>query len=161
MGLTEEYRDELEGVEKSLDRQVTGESFLDLKSALDNVLPFILLLLGFVILFTFFVPVTARVEKWIVWGNWIVISYFAVRLVVEFKLSNSDQEFVRQHWLDMLIVIPVFSIFEEVKMMQVVRESEFLPVSREVMTGSATVESTGIAARLTKISRIIRKSLPW
>ncbi len=159
MGITGEHREDVEEVQESLERKVMGESFLDVKSALDNVLPFMLLLLGFIILFNFLLPVTPRMEQWIVYGNWVVLIYFAIRVGVEFKLASSDREFVRQHWLDLLMLVPVFSLFREVRMARALEQVGLLSASEDIMTGSATFRSTGLAARLTKISRMIKRSV--
>ncbi len=159
MGITDEHREDVEDVQESVERKVMGESFLDVKSALDNVLPFILILLGFIVLFNFFLPVTPRIEQWIVYGNWVVLFYFAIRVGVEFKLASSDREFVRQHWLDLMMLVPVFSLFREIRMARALERLGLMSASEEFMTGSATFRSTGIAARLTKISRMIKRSL--
>jgi hypothetical protein len=158
MGITDEYRSQVESVQDSMENKIAGQDALSIKSALDDVLPFIVLLLAFVIMFSFVVPVSDRLSVWVKYANYLVIAYFATRLGVEFKLANSKNQFVSDHWLDMLMVVPAFSILQEAKIMKIVEETVLARYGSKMFTGSA-LQGTGIAARLTRISRMVKKSL--
>jgi hypothetical protein len=163
MGITAEYRDQVENVQSSMENKIAGQDALSIKSALDDILPFVILLLAFSVMFSFVVPVSNNLSVWITRANYLVIVYFAARLAVEFKLSNSNHQFVHDHWLDMLMVIPAFSILQEAKFVRLAddlfEEYELLS-SSEMMTGSA-FRSTGVAARMTKISKIVKRSISF
>lgn len=165
MGLTQDYREDVESVKDSMDKKIMGEDALSLKKSLDDVLPFIFLLLGFSILFGFVLPVNHTLAVYVTWANYVVIAYFAVRLVVEFRLSNSSDSFFKDHWLDMLMVIPAVSIIQEARLFRFIGGLQFLDDiglaarNSKLLTGSATLEGTGIAARLTKIARMIKRSI--
>jgi len=159
MGLTQEYREQIEDLEESMDAQIAGEDALSLKQSLDNVLPFIFLLLGFIVLFGFVVPVSERVAVWVNWANYVVLSYFGVRLMVEYRLSNSNDQFVKDHWMDMMMVIPAFSLLREVKLIQFFEESLLARFAPEVAAGSASFRSTTVAAKLTRIARVMKRSI--
>lgn len=159
MGITQEYRGQVEDLEESMDAKIAGEDALSLKRGLDSVLPFIFLLLGFIVLFGFVVPVSQRVAIWVTWANYVVIAYFGVRLAVEYRLSNSNDQFLREHWLDLLMVIPVFSLFEEFKLAQLMEQSVLARFAPEMAASSAAFRSTTVAARMTKIARMLKRSI--
>lgn len=159
MGLTQEYRKDVEHVQEAVTTKVSAGDALSLKKSLDNVLPFIFLLLGFIILFGFIVPVNQKVEIWINWANYTVLSYFAVRLAVEYKLSGPNDHFLKEHWMDILMVIPAFSLVQEAKFFQLFEESLLARFSPEVAASSASFRSTTVAAKLTRISRMIKRSV--
>lgn len=165
MGLVEENREDVERVQESMQKKIMGEDALSIKKSLDDVLPFIFLLLGFSVLFGFILPVSKTVAVYVTWANYVVIAYFAIRLVVEFRLSNSRDRFVKDHWIDMLMVIPAVSIIQEARIFRFVSGLGFLDElgltaqKSSLLTGSATLEGTSVAARLTKISRMIKRSL--
>ncbi len=152
MSLRGDYQDRVEGIEESLDRSFSYRNAVDLKIFLDNMLPFIFMLLTFVIIFEFFFPVNATMAMWIQWANWTVIIYFALRLGVEFKLSGSRHSFFRQHWFDMLLVIPAFSVLKEA------RAARLFSLGDDALVGSSAVRNTGAAARLTRIARVVKRS---
>lgn len=161
MGLTQEYREQIEEVEHSMESHFSSENALSLKKSLDDVLPFIFMLLAFIVLFGFVVPVNQRVEIWINRANYVVLAYFGARLVVEYKLSNPGDHFLRQHWLDFLMVIPAFSILQEVRLLGVLQETRLAAYAPEFATGSAYLRGTTTATKMTKISRVIKRSLSF
>ena len=160
MGITDEYSDKVEEVQDSMEQKIAVQDALSIKAALDDVLPFIILLLAFVIMFSFVVPVSDRMHVWVNYANYLVIAYFATRLAVEFKLANSKHQFMNDHWVDMLMVVPAFSILQEARIMRIVEETAVARYSSNMVTGSA-LQGTGIAARLTRISRMVKKSLSF
>jgi hypothetical protein len=157
VSLEKEYGNRLDSIQNSVDENLSEQGFLSLKLVLDNVMPFILLLIVFVIIFQFFVPITPGVQIWIDRANWTLITYFALRLAVVYRLSNNHTEFFRQHWLDMLLVIPLFSLLQEVRALKLLEEASLL--GTESASGSRAAASTGAAAKLTRISRIIKRSI--
>jgi len=159
MGLEDEYREKVETVSESMDSRLSEQDALSIKSSLDDVLPFVILLLGFVVLFNFVLNVSSRIQVWITWANYIVISYFAVRLLVDFRLSSSRNKFFHEHVFDILMVVPAISILQEVRMFKLLQEGKMISFMPEFATGSAVFQSTGIAAKLTRILRIIKRSI--
>ena len=162
MGLTEEYQDKVQGITDSMDSRLKEQDALSIKSSLDDVLPGILLVLGFVILFNFFIPVGQKVQVYITWLNYLVIAYFSVRLLVEYRLSSSKNQFLHEHVFDFVMVVPAVSILQEVRFLKVVDEAaqeyQLFDAAPEILTG-ATLQTTGIAARLGKIFKIIKRSI--
>ncbi|MFB6292329.1 MAG: hypothetical protein ABEI58_02950 [Candidatus Nanohaloarchaea archaeon] len=160
MGLTDEYRKEVEDVESSLKSRFSRHRAHRLKVALDNIMPFTLLLIAFVLVFEFVVPITSRMEIWITRANWALISYFTLRLAVAFRLSRSHHEFMHQHWLDILLVVPVFSMFREIRAGRYALEMAEAPMVGRFMAGQTQLMSTTQnAAKLTRMARILRRSV--
>lgn len=162
MGLSDEYQDTVEGITDSMDSRLKEQDALSIKSSLDDVLPGILLVLGLVIMFNFFIPVGKQVQVWVTWANYLVIAYFSVRLIVEYRLSSSRNKFLHEHVFDFLMVIPAVSILQEFKFLKVadeaVEEYKMIDYAPEAITG-ASLRTTGIAAQLGKIFRIIKRSV--
>ena len=157
MGLIHEYQEDVENLEKSIESRYSYNDALDLKIFLDNILPFILILVTFVILFGFFLPVNATVQKWVGWANWTVIGYFSLRLFVGFRLARSKEKFIRQHWFDFLLIIPLFSLLAQAQVFGLLGEMN-LPVEEGLVT-PAIVQNTGVAAQMTRITRIVSRSV--
>ncbi|WEL19742.1 hypothetical protein [Candidatus Nanohalococcus occultus] len=158
MGLTDEYRDAVEETQSRIDASFTKDHASRMKKSLDNVLPLMFLLLGGIIVFSFFVPVSPQMATWVTYANYLVIVYFVARLVVEYRLAVSSEPFFRNHWLDLLMVVPAFSILEEVKLFAVFDELIEFELMPEAATGAAA-RATGVSARIAKIFRIVKRSI--
>jgi len=74
-----------------------------------------------------------------------------------FRLAESDREFLRQHWFDALIIIPAFTLVQEIKALAIFEEAE----SGEATAGIMTTQNAGIAAQITKIVKIIKRSISF
>lgn len=158
VGLTEEYQDKVEGVTESMDSRLKDQDALSIKSSLDDILPMILIVLLFVVLFNFVIPVGQKLHLWVTWANYLVIAYFSVRLIVEYRLASSHEKFFHEHLFDFLMIVPAVSILEEVKLFQAARDYEIVEQTPGFLTG-ASLPTLGISARLGKIFRIIKRSI--
>ncbi len=161
MGITSEYREDVEELESSVEEKVLPRNRASrLKSMLDSLLPFALLSLAFVFLIGLGVPVGERTALMINYLNWGVIAYFASRLVISFRLSRSNKEFFREHWLDFALVIPAFTLLREVRAVLVLDEIGFLSFEEDMVAGSAFASrNMGVFTKLTRIVRVVKKSL--
>ncbi|MFB6189999.1 MAG: hypothetical protein ABEJ91_00305 [Candidatus Nanohaloarchaea archaeon] len=159
MGL-ENYRDEVEEIESSLESHLSRNRAYRLKMLLDRVMPMVLLLIGFIVVFEFFLNVTAAMERWITWANWALIFYFATRLGVAYRLSTNHERFVHRHWLDILLVVPAFSLLQEVRLARIAPALDDLPVfERGILRSFQASSQAENAAKLTRITRIIKRSV--
>ena len=158
MGLTKEYREEVEDIERSVESVISRHQASRVKKILDKVLPLALLGVLFLIMTAFVIPVSQRMATWINYLNWAVIVYFAARLAVEFRLATSSNEFVHEHWLDFMLVVPAFSVLREVKVAKLLEELEILSIDTETVIGSAALSRLGIAGQITRIIRIVKRS---
>lgn len=160
MSLQEEYRDQVQKIEDSMDAVIPRREASRLKRLLDSLLPLALISLTSVIAVHFFIGVNARTATVVNYLNWAVIFYFAARLVVEFRLSKKRDEFLQNHWVDALLVVPAFSLVREVKLFKLLEEAEFLSLESETITGSAiAVREIGVAGKLSRIVRIVKRSI--
>lgn len=149
-------------VQRPIDARFSDQRFAAIKRGLDNVLPMMLLLVTFLVIFQFVLDVTARVKAVLAVANWAVAAYFAVRLAVDFKLSDPGEPFLKQHWMEMIMVIPLFSLLQEARLLKLVQESELigteLALTEQELLATSSLRNTQIAAKLTKIIHLVRRS---
>ncbi|MFB6189946.1 MAG: hypothetical protein ABEJ91_00010 [Candidatus Nanohaloarchaea archaeon] len=159
MGL-EDYREDLEQLGASIESQISRSQAYRIKSSLDRVMPVVLLLIGFVLVFEFFLSVTPAMQQWITWANWTLIAYYATRLVVSYRLSTNHDKFIHRHWLDILLVVPVFSLMQEVRLARLAPALDDLPVfERGILYSLNAGKNAETAAKMTRITRILKKSV--
>jgi len=161
VGITSEYREEVEELESSLEKRLMPRGKASrAKKILDRLLPFALLSLAFVFLIGFGIPVGEKVALVIKYLNWALVLYFAARLVVGFRLAKSNRKFFRQHWLDFALVIPAFSLLKEVKALRLLEEFGVIKISEDTVAGSVFASrNAGVFTKITRIVRILKKSL--
>lgn len=158
MGL-EHYREDVEKLEESVESRVSRTRAYRMKMMLDQVMPFVILLIGFIVVFEFLLSISPAMARWISWANWALILYFAARLGVAYRLSTDHEQFVHQHWLDILLVVPAFSLMQEVRLASVAPALDDLPVfERGVLHSVRSGSKAENAAKLTRITRIIKRS---
>jgi hypothetical protein len=161
MGLTEEYREDVEELEESLEQKlVSRNNAFKAKKWLDRLLPVALISLSFVILIGMGISVNSTIAQLIAYLNWSVIAYFGARLIIGFRLAKSHRKFFKNHWLDFVLVIPAFSLLKEVKILRFAKDLEILSVESETVAGSAMASrNAGVFAKVTRIIRIGKKSV--
>lgn len=161
MGITSEYRERVEELESSMEKKFMPRGKASrAKNILDKLLPFALLSLAFIFMIGLGIPVSEKVARSVNYLNWSVIAYFVARLFVSFRLSRSNKQFFRQHWLDFALVVPAFSLLKEVKALQMFKELEFLSLEEDMVAGSAVASrNMGVFAKVTRIVRILRRSI--
>lgn len=161
MGLTEEYKEDIEELEASIEETlVPRKEAFRAKKLLDLLLPVALISLAFVLLIGLGVSVSPTVATVINYLNWAVIGYFAARLIVGFRLAKSNKKFFKNHWLDFALVVPAFSLLKEVRLLQFVQELEIFSIEGETIAGSAVASrNAGVLAKVTRIVRIGKRSI--
>ena len=161
MGLTEEYREDVEDLETSIEEALISEKrAFKAKKWLDRLLPLALISLAFIFLIGIGVSLNPAVAKAINYLNWIVIIYFGARLLVGFRLAQSNKKFFRSHWMDFVLVVPAFSLLREVKILQFITDLEIFSIKGEAVAGSAVASNNaGIFAKIARIVRIGKKSI--
>lgn len=161
MGLTEEYREDIEELESSIEETLVPKSkAFQAKKWLDRLLPVALISLSFVMLIGLGVSVNPLVAELINYLNWAVICYFAARLVVGFRLAKSNKKFFKTHWMDFVLVIPAFSLLREVRVFTFLEEIEIFSIDGETIAGSAVASrNAGVFAKSARIIRILKKSI--
>lgn len=157
MSLEDECRKDVERVGESLEKVISRRKASRFKKLLDIILPIALLSLTFVILFSFIVPLTQQIQVYIQYLNWAVIIYFAARLAVELRLSSQRGEFVQNHLLDFLLIVPAFSLLREAKLLQGLREIDLF--NEEAAMSAAFMKDASLATQMTRITRIVKRSL--
>jgi hypothetical protein len=161
MGLTEEYREEIEDLETSIEETLVPEKkAFWAKKWLDKLLPIALILLSFVVFIGLGVSVSPTVANIINYLNWAVIAYFAARLVIGFRLAKSNRNFFKTHWMDFVLVVPAFSLLKEVRLFKFLEGTELLSLQSETIAGSALASrNAGVFAQSARIVRIVKRSV--
>jgi len=161
MGLTDQYREDIEELETSIEEALISEKrAFEAKKWLDRLLPLVLIVLSFVILVGMGISVSPSITNAINYLSWTVIIYFAARLAVGFRLAKSNRKFFRNHWMDFVLVIPAFSLLEEAQLFKFLQDIELFSINTETAAGSAAAtQNTGLFARIARIVRISEKSL--
>jgi len=161
MGLTEEYREEIEELENSIEETlVPKKKAFQAKKWLDRLLPLALIVLSFVIFIGMGVSVSPTAATLINYLNWAVVGYFAARLVIGFRLAQSNKKFFRNHWMDFALVVPAFSLLKEVRLLKFLEELEIFSINGETIAGSAVASrNAGVFAKVARIVRIGKKSI--
>jgi hypothetical protein len=141
-----------------LPTRISEKRFAAVKQLLDNILPFMLLLLAFIILFQFAFPVTEQLQQYLTLANWGVMAYFAVRLAVDYRLSGPDDNFWQNHWMDVLMVVPLFSAAREARLARAAEETVVASDAGEQLLATSAIRNSRAAAKVTRILRIIKRS---
>jgi hypothetical protein len=157
MSWQEEVADRVKGVEEETKQFLPRKYAAEFKLFLDRFLPYALILLLSMIVLNFLGNITDQTSRAIRYLNWLLICYFSLRLAMAFRLAESDREFLRQHWFDALIIIPAFTLVQEIKALAIFEEAE----SGEATAGIMTTQNAGIAAQITKIVKIIKRSISF
>lgn len=157
MSLRDEYGRKVDGMESRIEERFSKRHLAHMQYVLDEFMPFALLLILFVVSFQFFIALSPAAQQMINWLNWILIGYFGVRLVIAYRLSSSHVDFLHNHWLDLFLVIPVFSMMQEFRALRLLPAMEEAPVMGQFMA-STTVTNTSYAAKMTRIVRIVKRS---
>ena len=153
--VAERVKDAEEEVESFLPRKYAAET----KMLLDRFLPFSLLLLVSLLTVNFLVEIKASTAQAITYLNWALIIFFSLRLAMAFRLAESDTEFLKQHWFDALLVIPAFTLLKEIKAASALGQIGI--TEEEAAAGAIASRNTGLAAQITRIIRIIKRSLSF
>jgi hypothetical protein len=143
-----------ENVEGFLPRSYAAHT----KRLLDKFLPYSMILLGSLITLNFIVEVGQSAAQIINYINWILIGYFSLRLALAFRLAKSDTEFLKKHWFDALLVLPAFTLLQEARALAAVG----LGIEEEsAVVGALASRNAGLASQITRIIRIIKRSISF
>lgn len=103
--------DDVEGARKVEKHLKDSSRLYPVKHALDALLPFVVLLLLVVVGLELFVPLTEHQHALVVQAQWGILAYFAVEIGVDLWLYTSNRAFLRQKWLDLLLLLPFLTLF--------------------------------------------------
>ena len=160
MGLKNQYREDIERLEASIEETLMPRRLAHrFKPLLDHLLPIAVLALFFVILLGFYVPVNQQAAALINYLNWGVIIYFTARLGVAFRLRDTKESFVEEHWVDFMMIFPAFSLLKEIKIVQALEEFELFHEEGMLLGSAAALRNVGLATQLTRITRIVKRSI--
>jgi len=157
---THKYREDIEELEEEVEGIVSRKQAIEARKVLDHLLPFALLTLLFVVLAGLGIPLSGSFATFVTYLNYAVIAYFIARLAIGFRLAQSNKKFFKNHWLDFALVIPAFSLLQEVRLMAALEDIEILGIDSDTIASSAIVSrNAGVFAKLSRIIRIVKRSV--
>ncbi|MFB6100464.1 MAG: hypothetical protein ABEK16_04280 [Candidatus Nanohalobium sp.] len=155
----EDVADRVKEAEEEVEGFLPRKYAAELKIFLDRFLPYALILLGSLLTLNFLVEIGSRAANMINILNWALISYFSLRLAMAFRLAESDTAFLKQHWFDALLVIPAFTLLQEFRALIALEEIGI--GEEEAAAGLIASRNAGLAAQITRIIRIVKRSLSF
>jgi len=91
------------------------------KKLLDRGLPVVILLLGLFLFIEFFASSSFVLYEYKAFIQYSLLAYFLVELAVFFTLYESNKEFFRNHWIDILLTVPFFTALKGLSGFKVIK----------------------------------------
>lgn len=157
MSWEEDLKDDLKDLEDSVESVVPRSYAAKFKLVLDRLLPFALVLLVSLLVVNFLVPVGKSFSIFVTYGNWLLICFFSLRLAMAFRLAESDKRFLKEHWFDALLVIPAFTLIQELEIFELSAASVF----EESGFAGGFLAGFPVAAKMAKFFNLLRRTLKF
>ena len=146
-------REKILEIENKIQAFAPDNKRADAKILLDKLMPIALILLGSLATFHFFIPVNNQLSNTVQLVNLGLLLFFTARLALAFSLAKSHKNFLKQHWFDVLLIIPVIGLFTDLKLLAMI-ESE---VEEKTLLGFLFARSTLLAGQIARVYTWIRR----
>lgn len=125
------------------------------------VLPALLVVLVIVVLELFFTKTAHHYDIWINVADTAVILVFLVDLSFKFYRASTWENFLREHWLEIIAVLPLFYVFRFLEVVRLVSTVEVGQETAHLAEGARSGRFTEIfrsseMARSTRFGRFVR-----
>lgn len=132
---------------KRMDDQVSESELAHrIQHVLERLLPLAILTLIIVLYLEFFGHLTHAQHEQVLLAEKLLLTYFILELVVEMGIYESNRRFVKHRWLDILLVLPFFTVLKSVG--GALRALKLLkPAKAAKTTKAATVGKTAKAGK--------------
>lgn len=95
---------------KEIDDHISNSSWAyQLKEALDTALPVVLVVLMVTLYYEFFTTLNPVQHQIIIFTQRLILLYFLAELVVDLGIYRSNRRFLRERWLDIVLILPFFT----------------------------------------------------
>ena len=126
----------------------------------DEVIPFLLIiLLGIIIIEFFFHELALKYHALISIADWIILAFFVIDLIFKYYRVKVLPIFLKKYWLDILAIFPfflVFRVFEEVA--RVLGEVRELPLQlQKVVHVGLEVKEVRLAEEAARATREVKE----
>ena len=86
--------------------------FKNLEKFVDKLIPYMIVILLFVILFElFYTELADQYHTLIIIIDGIIIFTFFIDLMFKYYYLKNFKKFIKKHWLDVLVIFPFFLVF--------------------------------------------------
>jgi len=79
------------------------------KEILDAALPVVLVILMATLYYEFFTALNPAQHQIIVFTQRVILLYFIAELVIDLGIYQSNQRFLQERWLDIVLILPFFT----------------------------------------------------
>ena len=104
------------------------------KKFLDRGLPVVILFLGLFLFIEFFASSSFVLYEYKSFIQYSLLAYFLIELAVFFTLYESNKEFFRNHWIDILLTVPFFTALKGLSGLRVMKS---MKVGKALKPGKA------------------------
>jgi len=123
------------------------------KKFLDRGLPVVILFLGLFLFIEFFASSSFILYEYKAFIQYSLLGYFLVELAVFFTLYDSNKEFFRNHWIDILLTVPFFTALKGLSGIKLINS---MKIGKALKPGK-TIKGVKIFQKSGKFVKKIRK----
>lgn len=76
------------------------------------------------------VHLTPRGHAWLGHADWAITAFFGLEFMVRFGVAPSRRQYFREHWIDLVAIVPFFRIFRMARLARVARLLRLLLLTR-------------------------------
>lgn len=125
------------------------------------ILPALLVVVVIVVLELFFTETAHHYDTWINIADLTVILIFAVDLSFKFRKAKTWEGFLKEHWLEIIAIIPLFYVFRVIEVVRLAGTVEVGQETAHLAEGARSGRFTEIfrsaeATRTSRFGRFIR-----
>jgi len=125
------------------------------------IVPALLAVLIIVILELFFTETAHHYDKWINFADTLVILIFIIDLSFKFRRASNWEGFLKEHWLEIIAIMPLFYMFRFVEILRLTSAAEIGQEGAHLAEGARSGRFTEFfrsseMARSSRFGRFIR-----
>lgn len=141
---------------KELNDSVADSSRLyRVQSFLDSMMPFVLVVLFAVLYLEFFGSLSHAQHEIVIVVERGILSYFVLEIFVDFLVYESNREFFRHKWFDILLVLPLLSVMKGLRGLKILKLGKPAKAGKAARGGKA-VKGAKIAKQGKKAQHVTK-----
>lgn len=115
------------------------------KKILDKLLPVFLILLATYLYLDFLASSNNIFYSYKAYMKYIILAYFVTDLIVLFTMYENNKEFVRNHWLDIMLTVPFITAFKGLRGFKLLKSTKGAKVlkSGKLTKGAKLTQKSG------------------
>ena len=109
----------------------------------------------------FFTSIAHDYHTWINYADYLIIGIFAVDLSFKFHRASTYEGFLKEHWLEIIAIMPLFLVFRVFTFLRVLSGAELGQEAAHLAEGARSgrlteLSRTSSSARSARFARFIR-----